>query len=85
MMRGPSTINYVPPLPLTVPTTQHVMLHLHPILFQHVLKRSLCIQETELIRKILEHPDYLQSHTRPRIPGSRPLPLVWLVVLLVGA
>ena len=84
MMRGLPTINYIPPLPLTVPTAQHIMLHLHPILIQHILKRPLRLQETELVRKILEHSDYLQPHAHLWIPGLRPLPRVWFVVLLAG-
>ena len=84
MMRRPSTINYIPPLPLTVSTIQHVMLHLYPIPIQHILKCPLSFQEAKLIRKILEHSDYLQSHARPQIPGTCPLPQIWFVILLVG-
>ena len=62
--------NYLSTLPLAILTTQQVMLNLHPIPLQHVLEHHLSLQKTELIRKILEHSDYLQLHMCLWISGT---------------
>jgi len=60
MPRTP-TINYVPPLPVTVTTAQHVVIHLHPQIRHHLLKRPLGRLHSVLLHQRPKHP--LRLHT----------------------
>ena len=60
MPRTP-TINYVPSLPVTVTTAQHIMIHLYPQVRHRLLKRPLGHLQSVLLRQCPKHP--LRLHT----------------------
>jgi len=60
MPRTP-TINYVPPLPVTVTTAQHIMIHLHSQVHYCLLKRPLGRLHSVLLHQRPKHP--LGLHT----------------------
>jgi len=61
VMPRASTINYVMPLPVTVTTAQHIVIHFHPQLPHHLLKYSLSRLHPVLLHQCPEHP--LGFHT----------------------
>jgi len=60
MPRTP-TINYIPPLPMTVTTAQHIVIHLDPQIRHCLLKRPLGRLQSVLLRQRPKHP--LRLHT----------------------
>jgi len=70
MPRTP-TINYVPPLPMTVTTAQHVMIHLHPQLPHRPLKRSLSRFHPVLLHQYCH--DFRRFSTFFFLSSKRPL------------
>ena len=60
MPRTP-TINYIPPLPATITTAQHVVIHLHPQVHHRLLKRPLGRLHSVLLHQCPKHP--LGLHT----------------------
>jgi len=60
MPRTP-TINYIPPLPATVTTAQHIVIHLYPQIPHRLLKRPLGRLQSVLLRQRPKHP--LRLHT----------------------
>jgi len=69
-----STVHYVPSLPVTITTAQHVVIHLHPQVHHRLFKCPLGRLQSVLLRQRPEHP--LGLHTQPLfpVPGSCPLP-----------
>jgi len=85
MPRTP-TINYVPSLPVTVTTAQHVMIHLHPQIRHHLLKRPLGRLHSVLLHQRPKHPLGLHTQSLFPVPGSRPLtPRIGQGILLARA
>ena len=73
MMGRLPTVHDVSPHPMTIPTTQHVVIHLHSQLAQYHLERFLDHQGPMFLLTLLEESTHLEAQPLTRIPHSRPL------------
>ena len=65
-----STINYVTPLPVTLITAQHIVIHFHPQLPHHLLKHSLSCFHPILLHQCMKHPLWLHTQPLLLVPGN---------------